>query len=76
MARAGRATWRWASPRRCQCNVAARMNSTLAAKALYELGKHDRGTVERLLAEAEEHARRIRRECRCFGKPEETSVRL
>ena len=36
----------------CTCGLAMRMNSTVAAKAIAELSKHDRNAAEKIIAEA------------------------
>jgi hypothetical protein len=48
---------------KCNCNIAARINSTLAVKAMAELKKHDPAAVNRLQKETNEHAERLRKEC-------------
>lgn len=43
--------------------IAARVNSTVACKALHELEKHDPEAVKRIEQEAHEHILRLRIEC-------------
>jgi len=41
-------------------NTALRANSTLAAKALRELAKHDKRAADRLIREASEHCEKMK----------------
>jgi len=51
--------------RRCTCEKAARINSTLAVKALAWIEARDPEAAQTLADEAKAHAERLTRECPC-----------
>ena len=57
---------RWPGAFACECEKALRLHSTMACKALEVLSRIAPKEYRRILNEADEHASRLRRECRCF----------